>query len=115
LGVLLVLGATTRLASADDVDEKDVVVLGDANFTDGVEKSKFALVRVIMRYYGWDFIRFPVAVMWAVIKLSDLFILWSIRAYNWSIHIIMCVLFYFDRFLVDTNGIGPSWRSQRFR
>ena len=30
---------------AEDVDEKDVVVLGDKNFTDGVKNSKFALVR----------------------------------------------------------------------
>lgn len=29
---------------AADVDEKDVVVLGDKNFTDGVKNSKFALV-----------------------------------------------------------------------
>ena len=65
------LGATTRLAFADDVDEKDVVVLGDGNFTDGVEKSKFALVRGIMRHAWLDFMRLTVAVMWAVIKLSD--------------------------------------------
>jgi hypothetical protein len=71
LGVFLVLGATTRLACADDVDEKDVVVLGDGNFTDGVEKSKFALVRGIMRHAGLDFMRFTVAVMLAVIKMRD--------------------------------------------
>lgn len=32
---------------AEDVDEKDVVVLGDKNFTDGVKNSKFALVRAL--------------------------------------------------------------------
>lgn len=47
LGVLLVVGSTVRLAAADDVDEKDVVVLGDKNFTEGVKKNKFALVRVM--------------------------------------------------------------------
>ena len=30
---------------AEDVDEKDVVVLGDKNFTDEVKKAKYALVR----------------------------------------------------------------------
>lgn len=39
--VLLITGTS----AADDVDEKDVVVLGDKNFTEGVKKSKFALVR----------------------------------------------------------------------
>jgi hypothetical protein len=33
---------------ASDVDEKDVVVLGDKNFTDGLKNSKFALVRSIL-------------------------------------------------------------------
>ena len=33
---------------AEDVDEKDVVVLGDKNFTDGVKNTKFALVRVLL-------------------------------------------------------------------
>lgn len=40
------------MACADDVDEKDVVVLGDANFTDGVEKSKFALVEFYAPWCG---------------------------------------------------------------
>jgi hypothetical protein len=39
--VLLIAGRS----AADDVDEKDVVVLGDKNFTEGLKKSKFALVR----------------------------------------------------------------------
>lgn len=39
--VLLIAGRS----AADDVDEKDVVVLGDKNFTEGLKQSKFALVR----------------------------------------------------------------------
>ncbi len=40
--VLLIAGRS----AADDVDEKDVLVLGDKNFTEELKKSKFALVRV---------------------------------------------------------------------
>lgn len=34
---------------AEDADEKDVVVLGDKNFTDEVKKAKYALVRSCFR------------------------------------------------------------------
>lgn len=37
---------------ASDVDEKDVVVLGDKNFTDGLKNSKFALVEFYAPWCG---------------------------------------------------------------
>ena len=40
--VLLIAGRS----AAEDVDEKDVLVLGDKNFTEELKKSKFALVCV---------------------------------------------------------------------
>lgn len=45
LAALCLIGVGRGFAA--DVDEKDVVVLGDQNFTDGLKNTKFALVRVV--------------------------------------------------------------------
>ncbi len=45
LAVALLGLCIANVASADDVDEKDVVVLTDKNFDEKIKAAKFALVR----------------------------------------------------------------------
>ena len=53
IGLLLVAAAPiiVRGDQGDDIDEKDVVILTNENFTAALEKTKFALVRHVAQCY----------------------------------------------------------------